>query len=146
MLLLIHHSFRYLIAISGAVVIAYALHGMAKGRPHDDTMRKLAVTFRSMLDLGVFTGIVLVMTDFGFRRDLGVHVALGILAAAVGHVVPVMMRGRRKADRTLLPYVVATATAMLLVLLGGLSLLTSESGGETVSSAPAPAVTATLSA
>jgi uncharacterized membrane protein len=144
MLLLIHHAFRYLIALSGLAVVAYALYGVVKKRPHDTTMRHLAITFRSMLDLGLFTGIVLVTTGFGFRSDLGVHVIMMLLATIVGHIVPAVMRQRRQDERTLMPYAVATVIAMVLVVLGGLALRTPE-GGTVSGVTPPESVTTTLS-
>jgi len=123
MLLLIHHAFRYLIALTGLAVMGYAMYGVVKKRPHDKVMKQLAITFRSMLDLGLFSGIVLVMTGFGFRSDLGVHVIMMLLATIVSHIVPAVMRKRPQAERTLMPYVVGTGVALVLVVMGGLALL-----------------------
>lgn len=129
MLLLIHHSFRYLIALSGLAVIAYAMYGVVKKRPHDKVMKNLAITFRSFMDLGIFTGLVLVMTESGFRSDLGVHVILMLLGTAVSHIVPAVMRRRRQDERTLMPYAVATAIALVLVVLGGLAIASDPAAG-----------------
>lgn len=145
MLLLIHHAFRYLIALTGLALVAYALYGVVNKRPHDPTVRQLAITFRTMLDLGFFTGIVLVTTGFGFRSDLGVHVILMLLGTIVSHIVPAVMRKRRQEERTLMPYAVATTIALVLVFLGGLVLRTPDEAAADTAAPPA-AVTSILSA
>ncbi|GMV04951.1 MAG: hypothetical protein AMXMBFR53_12310 [Gemmatimonadota bacterium] len=122
MLLHLHSGLRYLILLAGLAVILYALHGVIKKRPHDATMKNLAITFRSLMDVTLFTGIVVVMTGFGFYNDLGVHVILMLLATVVSHVVPAVMRKRKQEERTLLPYAVATAIALAMVALGVLSI------------------------
>ena len=61
------------------------------------------------MDLTPFMGLVTIMTGFGwFNADLGVHIVVMLLATAVAHVVPAVMRRRPQAERTLLPYAVAT--------------------------------------
>lgn len=122
MLLHLHSGLRYLILLAGLAVILYALHGVIKKRPHDATMKNLAITFRSLMDVTLFSGIVVVMTGFGFYNDLGVHVILMLLATVVSHVVPAVMRKRKQEERTLMPYAVATAIALAMVALGVLSI------------------------
>lgn len=122
MLLHLHGGFRYLIALVGLAVIGYALYGTVKKQPHDKTMKHLALTFRTLMDLALFSGLVLVMTGFGFYSNLGVHVILMLMATVVSHIVPAVMRKRRQEERTLVPYAVATAISMVLVVLGGLSI------------------------
>lgn len=122
MLLLLHTGLKFLIALAGLAVIGYALFGVVKKRPHDATMKHLAITFRSLLDVNFFLGLVVVMTGFGFASHLGVHVILMLLATVVAHVVPAVMRRRPQEERSLLPYAVATAVSLVLVVLGGLSV------------------------
>lgn len=117
-----HSGFRYLALLSGLVVIGYALYGVATKRPHDKRMKNLAITFRSMMDISLFLGVVLIMTSYGFYNDLGVHILIMVLATVVSHIVPAVMRKRPQAERTLTPYAVATAIALVLVALGTLSI------------------------
>jgi hypothetical protein len=46
------------------------------------------------------------------------HIVLMLLATAVSHVVPAVMRRRRQQERTLLPYAVATAISLALAVVG----------------------------
>lgn len=121
MLLHLHSGLRWLIVLAGLAVIVYALRGVVTKRPHDATMKNLAIAFRSLMDVTLFSGFVLVMTGFDFKSDLGVHVVLMLFATAVSHVVPAVMRKRKPEQRTLLPYAVATAAALVLVFLGTLA-------------------------
>ncbi len=127
MFLHLHAGLRWLVVLAGLAVIAYALYGAAKKRPHDAAMKNLAITFRSLMDVTLFSGVVLVMTGFDFRGNLGTHVVLMVLATVVSHVVPAVMRKRRPAERSLIPYAVATAVALALVLLGVLAIQSSAS-------------------
>lgn len=122
MLFYLHSGLRYLILLAGLAVIVYAVMGHVRKRPHDKTMKHLAITFRTLMDVTLFSGIVMVMTGFGFYNDLGVHVILMLLATVVSHVVPAVMRKRKQEERTLMPYAVATAVALALTALGVLSI------------------------
>ena len=117
-----HSGFRYLALLSGLLVIGYALYGVATNRPHDKRMKNLAITFRSMMDISLFLGVVLIMTSYGFYNDLGVHILVMVLATVVSHIVPAVMRKRPQAERTLTPYAVATAIALVLVVVGTVSI------------------------
>jgi hypothetical protein len=103
-------------------VIGYAVYGVATKRPHDKRMKHLAITFRSTMDISLFLGVVLIMTSYGFYNDLGVHILIMVLATVVSHIVPAVMRKRPQAERTLMPYAVATAIALVLVAVGTLSI------------------------
>ena len=114
----LHTRLPALAALAGLAVIVYAVWGTAQKRPHDKVMKNLAITFRSLMDLSAFFGLVLVFTSFGFNPDLGMHIVLMLMATAVSHVVPAVMRRRRQDERTLLPYAVATAIALGLAVGG----------------------------
>ena len=114
----LHTRLPALAALAGLAVIVYALWGTAQKRPHDKVMKNLAITFRSLMDLSAFLGLVLVFTSFGFNPDLGMHIVLMLMATAVSHVVPAVMRRRRQDERTLLPYAVATAISLGLAVGG----------------------------
>jgi hypothetical protein len=122
MLLHLHSGLRYLVLLAGLAVIAYALRGVAAKRTHDKTMKHLAITFRSLMDVTLFSGVVMVTVGYDFKANAGMHVVLMVLATVVSHVVPAVMRKRRQEERTLLPYAVATAAALALVVVGTISL------------------------
>jgi O-antigen/teichoic acid export membrane protein len=84
-------------------------------------MKRLAITFRSLMDLTVFFGFVLLFTNFRANPDIGMHIVTMLLATAVSHVVPAVMRRRRQEERTLLPYAVATTISLVLVVFGVLA-------------------------
>jgi hypothetical protein len=122
MLLHLHSALRYLVLLAGVAVIAHALWGTVKKRPHDATMKKLAITFRSLMDVSLFSGIVMITVGYDFDADAGLHVVLMALATVVSHIVPAVMRNRRQEQRTLLPYAVATAAVLAMVIVGTVSL------------------------
>ncbi|MHB1195101.1 MAG: hypothetical protein ACYC6F_18920 [Longimicrobiales bacterium] len=122
MLLHLHSGLRYLVLLAGVAVIVYALRGVALKQPHDRTMKRLAITFRSLMDVTLFSGIVMVTVGYNFNADAGMHVVLMVLATAVSHVVPAVMRKRRQDQRTLMPYAVATAAVIALVIVATISL------------------------
>lgn len=118
----LHTRLPFLAGLAGIAVIVYALWGTIRKRPHDKIMKRLALTFRSLMDITAFLGFLLLFTNFRAAADIGMHIVIMLLATAVSHVVPAVMRRRRQADRTLLPYAVATAVSLGLVVLGVLSL------------------------
>lgn len=122
-MLTIHRFLPILILLTGLGTIGYALYGTAKGLAHDSTMKNLAISFRSAMDVTLLSGMVLVMTGFNFFNDLGVHIILMFLATVISHIVPAVQRKRPQAERTLMPYAVATVISMALVALGVLSVV-----------------------
>ncbi len=117
-----HSGLRYLILLAGIATVAYALYGRATGRPHDRNMKNLAVAYRALLDVNLFLGVAMIVTGYGFTNDLGVHIVLMVLATAVAHVVPAVMRKRPPERRTVLPYAVATTISLAVVVLGILAI------------------------
>jgi hypothetical protein len=114
-----HTKAAVLASLVGLAVIAYALWGAANKKPHDRTMKRLAVSFRLLMDITLFLGVVLIMTHHGgFSTNTGIHVVMMIMATAVAHVVPTVMRRRPQQERTLVPYAVATAISLGIVAVG----------------------------
>lgn len=128
MLLHLHSGLRWLVLLAGLAVILYALRGFVTKQPHDKVMKNLAITFRSLMDLTLFSGIVMVMTGFDFSNDLGAHVVLMLLATVVSHIVPAVMRKRKQEERSLMPYAVATAVSLAMVVLGTVTIVRSTPG------------------
>lgn len=125
----LHTKAAILAAWVGIAVIGYAVWGSAKQRPHDRIMKRLAVGFRLLMDLTLFLGLVVIMTQPGtFSNNLGMHIVTMVLATAIAHVVPAVMRRRPQEERTLLPYAVAT-TISLGVLALGIVVMTSGPAG-----------------
>jgi len=118
MFLHLHSGFRYLALLAGLAVIGYALYGAATKRDHDKTMKNLAITFRTLMDVTLFLGVAMIMVGYGFYNDLGMHFIVMTLATVVSHVVPSVMRKRPQSERSLMPYAVATTIALALVALG----------------------------
>jgi heme A synthase len=122
MLLLAHSGVRYLVFLTGLLVVGYALFGLATKRPFDKTMRSLGSVFTGVMDLQVLLGVTLLVTGFGFYPALSGHIATMVLAAAVSHVVPAVMRRRPAERRSYGPYAVGASVALALVALGILSI------------------------
>ncbi len=120
MFLHLHSGFRYLALLAGLAVIGYAVYGLATKRPHDKNIYTLAGIFRAMMDITAILGVALLFSG-RFAAGLGGHIALMLLATAISHVVPRVMRKRPPEQRTYPPYIVATLIALILVALGTLA-------------------------
>ncbi|MFQ5536114.1 MAG: hypothetical protein ACE5GJ_01560 [Gemmatimonadota bacterium] len=117
----LHSGFRYLALLAGLATVGYALWGLVRHAPHDRTMDRLAVAFRAAMDVTAILGVALL---FGgrFYGAVGTHAVTMVLATAVSHVVPAVMRRRPPEERTYAPYLVATLVALALVAVGTLAL------------------------
>lgn len=124
MSIFLHQKLAMLASFVGLAVILYALWGAAKKRPHDKIMKRLAIGYRSAMDLTLFLGLVVIMTHHGgFATTLGMHVVAMVLATVIAHVVPAVMRKRPQEERTLVPYAVATAISLGIMTMGILVIL-----------------------
>ena len=86
-------------------------------------MRILGSAYRWMMDITLFLGVAAIVTGSGhFYPDLGVHIVLMTLATIVAHIVPAVMRRRPPAERTYMPWAVATAVSLALVIIGTVAL------------------------
>lgn len=121
MLIQAHSGLRYLVLLTGVACIAYAIYGLAKGRPYDKRMRILAAAFVGSIDLTVLAGVAAILAG-SFYPGLGGHVAMMILATAVVHIVSAVTKRRPPEERTYAPHVVGTAIALALVVMGTLAL------------------------
>lgn len=117
MLLEAHSGLRYLVLLTGLVVIGYALYGLATKRTYDKTMRILGAVFTGVLDLTVLLGFANLFTGT-FYPQLGGHIVMMVLAAAVAHVVSAVMRRRPPEQRTWMPHVVGTAIVLAMIAAG----------------------------
>ena len=117
MLLHAHSGFRYLVLLAGLAVIVYAAYGLATGRPYDKRMRVLSAVFTGSLDLTVLLGVALLFTGM-FYPQLGGHIVMMILAAAVAHIVHGVMKRRPPEKQSWAPHIVGTVVALGLVVAG----------------------------
>lgn len=121
MLLHAHSGVRYLVFLAALAVIGYAFYGMATGRGYDKTMRVLSASFTGLLDLMILLGVALLFTGL-FRPQLGGHIVMMVLAAAVAHVVHGVMKRRPPEKRSYAPHVVGTLVALGLIAGGILAI------------------------
>lgn len=117
-----HSGIRYLALLLGIAALAYALYGVATGRPYDERMRKLAGFFSVTLQINVLVGVALLFTNRGFYPQLGMHVILMIGAAVVAQIVPSVMRRRPMEERTFMPHAVSVVAALALTVFGILAI------------------------
>lgn len=122
MLLQAHSGLRYLVLLVGVAVIAYALFGLATRRPYDKTMRILGAAFTGLIDLTILLGFANVLFGIGFYPQLGGHIVMMVLAAAVAHAVSAVMKRRPPEQRTWMPHVVGTAIVLAMIAAGILAI------------------------
>jgi len=117
MLLHAHSGFRYLVLLTGLLVIGYAAFGLATGKPYDKRMRVLAALFNGSLDLTALLGVAHLFTGT-FYPQLGGHIVTMVLALVVAHVVSAVMKRRPPEARTLAPHLVGAMVVLGLIAVG----------------------------
>ena len=117
MLFYAHSGSRYMVLLTGLLVILYALWGVVNKRPYDKTMRVLSLLFVLSIDLTALLGVSYLFVGT-FYPQLGGHIVTMILAVIVAHVVSAVMKRRPVAERTYMPHVVGTAIVLGLVATG----------------------------
>jgi hypothetical protein len=117
MLLHAHSGFRYLVLLFGLAVIAYAAYGMATHRPYDARMRALSAMFVGTIDVTILIGFANVFTGM-FYPQLGGHIVMMVLAAAVAHVVHGVMKRRPDDERTWAPHLVGALVTLGMIWAG----------------------------
>lgn len=118
MLLHAHSGLRYLVLLLGIVVIVYAAWGLATKRDYDRTMRILAAAFTGTIDLTVLVGFANLLFGVGFYPQLGGHIVMMLVAAAVAHVVYGVMKRKPDEEKTFLPHIVGTLVVLGCVAAG----------------------------
>ncbi len=121
MLIEAHSGFRYLVLLMGIVVIAYSAYGMATGREYDTRMRALSAIFTGVLDLTVLLGFANIFAGV-FYPQLGGHIVMMVLAAAVAHIVHGVMKRRPEEQRSYAPHLVGTVVVLGMVVAGILAI------------------------
>jgi hypothetical protein len=117
MLLHAHSGFRYLVLLMGLIVIAYSAYGLVTKRPYEKRMRVLSAAFTGVIDLTVVLGFANIFTG-SFYPQLGGHIFMMVLAAAVAHVVHGVMKRRPDDQRSYGPHLVGTVVALGMVVAG----------------------------
>ena len=121
MLLMAHSGFRYLVLLTGVIVIGYAAYGMVKKQPYTPRMRGLAALFLASLDLTVLLGLANIF--FGsFYPQLAGHLTMMVLATAIAHIVSVVQRRRPPDQRTYAPHLVGTLIVLVVIAFGILAI------------------------
>ena len=121
MLFYAHSGLRYLVLLTGVLVILYALWGVMSKRPYDKTMRILSLLFVMSIDLTALLGVSYLFVGT-FYPQLGGHIVTMILAVVVAHVVSAVMKRRPVEERTYMPHVLGTAIVLGLVATGILAI------------------------
>ena len=80
-------------------------------------MRILSAAFTGLLDLMILLGVTLLFTGM-FYPQLGGHIVMMILAAAVAHIVHGVMKRRPPEAQTYTPHLVGTLVALGLIAAG----------------------------
>ena len=117
MLLSAHSGFRYLVLLMALVVIVYSAWGLATKRPYEPRMRVLSAAFTGIIDLTVLLGFANIFTGT-FYPQLGGHIVMMVLAAAVAHVVHGVMKRRPDDQRSYGPHLVGTVVVLCMVVAG----------------------------
>ena len=117
MLFFAHSGLRYLVLLTGVLVLGYAAYGQATKREYDKTMRILAAVFTGAIDLTVLLGVAHLMSSV-FYPQLSGHIASMVLAAVVAHVISAVMKRRPIAERTFMPHIIGTLIVLGLVATG----------------------------
>lgn len=117
MLFQAHSGLRYLVLLTGLVLIGYAAYGMISKRPYDQRMRVLSAIFTGVVDLTVLLGFVNLFTGT-FYPQLGGHIVMMVLAAAVAHVIHGVMKRRPHEQKTYGPHIIGTSIVLALVVAG----------------------------
>lgn len=112
-----HSGFRYLVLLAGLAVILYAVWGMVTGRAYDRRMRVLSAVFTGLIDLMILLGVGLLFTGM-FYPQLGGHIVMMVLAAAVAHVVHGVMKRRPPEEQSYAPHLVGAVVALGLIVAG----------------------------
>lgn len=117
-----HSGLRYLVLLAGVVALAYAVLGLVGRRPYDRPMRITSLTFAGLLHLQVVVGFFLLVSGRFHATAVIMHILLMLFAAVVAQLPPSVMRRRPREERTYAPHLVGTTVALLLMVLGILSL------------------------
>ncbi|MDX1493741.1 MAG: hypothetical protein R3253_06775 [Longimicrobiales bacterium] len=114
MLFYAHSGIRYLVFLAALAVLAYAAYGLVTRREYDKTMKVLSAVFTGLLDLMILLGVALLFTGM-FYPQLGGHIVMMVLAAAVAHIVHGVMKRRPPEKKSFLPHLVGTLVALGLI-------------------------------
>ena len=107
-----HSGLRYLVLLTGLLLIAYCLFGLATRRPFDKPARILGAAFSGTLDLQILLGVATLIVR-PWLPALVNHIILMVMAAVVAHVVLVLNR-KRPQPSLVLPLVAAVGALALV--------------------------------
>jgi predicted lipid-binding transport protein (Tim44 family) len=116
-----HSGLRYLVLLVGVLSFGYSLVALARKRPWDRPGRGLLSAFVGVMDLQLLIGLVLVFV-WNFYPALWGHIAMMVLAVAVGHVASVINK-RRPPERQSHAVAAIGAAGSLLLIIGGITAI-----------------------
>ena len=116
-----HFFLRYLVLLAGLGVILHAGYGLLAKRPYSKVMGWVTAAFAGTLHLQLLLGVALLFTG-RFQPVLIGHITMMVTAAAAAQVTASVMRRRPEESRGYLPYLVGTAIALVLIVLGILAI------------------------
>ena len=119
MLLHAHSGFRYLVLLTGVIVIAYAAYGLATKSQYGKSMRILSGIFTGVVDLTALLGILVVIFTDNFYPQLTGHIMMMVLAVVTAHVVHGVMKRRPPEAQSFTPHLIGTLV-VLACLAGGI--------------------------
>lgn len=116
-----HSGLRYLILLTGVVVLVYSLAAAFRRNRWNRRGRILLASFVGLLDLQVLMGLGLILVR-AFYPALWGHLTLMILAATTAHVALAMNKRRPPEGQTHTLAAAGAGIALLLIVGGILSI------------------------
>ena len=118
MLLHAHSGFRYLVLLTGTIVIAYAAYGIATKGQYGKRMRILSGIFTGVVDLTALLGLLVVIFYTNFYTQLTGHIMMMVLAVVIAHVVHGVMKRRPPEAQSFTPHLLGTLVVLACIAAG----------------------------
>ena len=118
MLLHAHSGFRYLVLLTGVIVIAYAAYGLATKSQYGKRMRILSGIFTGVVDLTALLGLLVVIFTDNFYPRLTGHIMMMVLAVVTAHVVHGVMKRRPPEAQSFTPHLIGTLVVLACLAAG----------------------------
>ncbi len=122
MLLHAHSGFRYLVLLTGVIVIAYAAYGLATKNQYGKRMRILSGIFTGVVDLTALLGLLVVIFTDNFYPQLTGHIMMMVVAVVTAHVVHGVMKRRPPEAQSFTPHLIGTLVVLACLAAGIIAL------------------------
>lgn len=116
-----HSGLRYLVLLSGLLVLTFSLTSALRGHEWDRPGRLFLGIFVGLLDLQILMGLILIIVRV-FYPALWGHLSMMILAAVVAHVALIMNKRRPPERQSHWVAVVGSGLALVLIVGGILAI------------------------